>query len=521
MSRTILSFFFSLAQILKSLKDKEEKQQEDQKDKEKQSAEDMVAKLHGENESQLANNLIENTETVTSTTTVETKTTISENTAVTEVSTTTTTTVSSTTVTKTVSNSEENQEEKEKSTTSLAQKTFNIDDLRRRTTAILNRDDPDKKDERMTRLKSSQLANGTYLFKLGMENQFKSYVNQFATNIIALNKPQRNEERDKKRHLSHKFSLTTASEFKWAGGITGHKTLLTNTLRQTILQLEQAIQSPFMHPNWHIIRKHWLNAVGACQQPRDFARALIVLQACIKPVVFANVWHEQLGHVKLVRITAAEREERKKIEKREKKEREEEEERNRMIISGYVKYTMGFKHQLWKQKGEEYRIHGRWGWLWLSSARVHKIINSNELGLAAGPQRYMVQIRDSSGMKILSVDKNMYSFIQKKVEVEGVKEEKDESENGDNKKANDEMPNPLKNVKIVPPITEFEEIDVSKALTVPGRILFPKVAARSRLDDFLQRRIQLKILEERKIVQQIKPEEHKEEENVDVENDEV
>lgn len=54
-----------------------------------------------------------------------------------------------------------------------------------------------------------------------MENGFKTYVNQYSTNIAALNKQQRNEERDKKRHLSHKFSLTQASEFKWAGAYYG------------------------------------------------------------------------------------------------------------------------------------------------------------------------------------------------------------------------------------------------------------------------------------------------------------
>lgn len=59
------------------------------------------------------------------------------------------------------------------------------------------------------------------MFKLGMENGFKSYVNQYSTNIAALNKLQRNEERDKKRHLSHKFSLTQASEFKWIGSLYG------------------------------------------------------------------------------------------------------------------------------------------------------------------------------------------------------------------------------------------------------------------------------------------------------------
>lgn len=59
------------------------------------------------------------------------------------------------------------------------------------------------------------------MFKLGMENGFKSYVNQYSTHVAALNKLQRNEERDKKRHLSHKFSLTQASEFKWIGSLYG------------------------------------------------------------------------------------------------------------------------------------------------------------------------------------------------------------------------------------------------------------------------------------------------------------
>lgn len=427
--------FVYLAHLLKTIKEQAEKNEEERKEKEKQTAEDMVAKLHEDSSDPME---------------IENEVNAKSNEAITSSSVTKT----SAATTKSSGASNPNQQiddcnmevdvdlENAKDivtrskTGALTPKTFNIDDLRRRTTAILNREDPDKKviDERMTRLKSSQIANGTYLFKLGMENQFKSYINQFTTNVIALNKPQRNEERDKKRHLSHKFSLTPASEFKWVGGIGGNKTVMLNTIRQTILQLEQSIQTSFMHLNWHLIRKPWLNAVGACQQPKDFAKTLIVLQACIKPVVFANVWHEQLGHIKLSRITAAEREERKKLEKREKKEREEEEERNRMIITGYVKYTMGFKHQLWKQKGEEYRIHGRWGWLWLSSTRNHRIVNCFEMGLAAGPQKYMVQVRDEIGLKILSVDSNMYTFLNKNLKNDGalgVNDVKKEDGSGD------------------------------------------------------------------------------------------
>lgn len=71
--------------------------------------------------------------------------------------------------------------------------------------------------ERLTRLKSNQISNGTYLFKLGNENNYKNYVNQYSCNPLALNKPQRNEERDKKRYMSHKFSLSSTQEFKWVG----------------------------------------------------------------------------------------------------------------------------------------------------------------------------------------------------------------------------------------------------------------------------------------------------------------
>lgn len=272
-------------------KELEEKKEEERKEKERQNAEDLVAKMHEDSSDTVLNNVttttanreidstmpninnIETTETVVTSTnppdTANENSQPGENKIVDE------------------EGEEETDPEKAKDivtrskTGSLTPRTYNIDDLRKRTTQILNRpvDDSDKKiEERMTRLKSSQIANGTYLYKLGMENNFKGYVNQYTTNIIALNKPQRNEERDKKRHLSHKFSLTTASEFKWIGGVSGNKTLLLNTVRQTILQLEQAIQTPFMHPNWPIIRKHWLNAVNACQHPKDFAKTLIILQ---------------------------------------------------------------------------------------------------------------------------------------------------------------------------------------------------------------------------------------------------
>lgn len=54
-----------------------------------------------------------------------------------------------------------------------------------------------------------------------MDNGFKTYVNQYSSNSTALNKIQKNEERDKKRNMSHKFSLSGSGEFKWCGQIFG------------------------------------------------------------------------------------------------------------------------------------------------------------------------------------------------------------------------------------------------------------------------------------------------------------
>ena len=61
----------------------------------------------------------------------------------------------------------------------------------------------------------------------------------------------------------------------------------------------------------------------------------------------------------------------------------------------------------------------------------------------------------------------------------------------------------MNNLKVYPPISKFEEINITKALTTPGRLHYPKVARKSRLDEFLARRTHLKILEERQIAQTV------------------
>ncbi|XP_036983916.2 nucleosome-remodeling factor subunit BPTF isoform X15 [Artibeus jamaicensis] len=207
-------------------------------------------------------------------------------------------------------------------------------------------------------------------FKLGQEGKYRVYHNQYSTNSFALNKHQHREDHDKRRHLAHKFCLTPAGEFKWNGSVHGSKVLTISTLRLTITQLENNIPSSFLHPNWASHRANWIKAVQMCSKPREFALALAILECAVKPVVMLPIWRESLGHTRLHRMTAIEREEKEKVKKKEKKQEEEE----TMQQATWVKYTFPVKHQVWKQKGEEYRVTGYGGWSWISKTHVYRFV---------------------------------------------------------------------------------------------------------------------------------------------------
>uniref|UniRef100_A0A3B3WVM8 Bromodomain PHD finger transcription factor n=1 Tax=Poecilia mexicana TaxID=48701 RepID=A0A3B3WVM8_9TELE len=222
----------------------------------------------------------------------------------------------------------------------------------------------------LTFLKRDLAVNLDNLFKLGQEGKYRVYQNQYSTNTLALNKHQHREDYDKKRHLSHKFSLTTASEFKWNGSIHGARSLTVATLRLTIIQLETNVPGPFMHPNWASHRTNWNKAVQMCSKAREFALALAILECAIKPVVMLPVWKDSLGHTRMHRMTSMERDEKEKVKKREKKLEDEE----TLQQATWVKYTIPIKHQVWKQKGEEYRVTGYGGWIWVSKTHVPRFV---------------------------------------------------------------------------------------------------------------------------------------------------
>ncbi|GFQ93826.1 nucleosome-remodeling factor subunit NURF301, partial [Trichonephila clavata] len=381
------------------------------------------------------------------------------------------------------------------------------------------------KDGEITRMTTRSKSNaststGPALFKLGVETIGKNYSNQYATNTLALNKHQHAEDRDKRRHLSHKFSLTTASEFKWQGTTHGDRGFTVATLRQAILQLENNIPAYLLHAYWTIHRSNWLKAVNKCTFPKEFALALSILEACMKPVLFTTVWNDSLGHVRLQRTTALDREDRKKQEKKEKREGPEEEVDRTM----WVKYTLGLKHQVWKQKGEEYRITGQGGWRYISYTRTYRFKSCSELGLRAGPHKVVVtekgcepKVLETKEYLSTVVDvpediKQFSSFAfggDVKIEspeeidtdmldVETIKQEPVGIEESIDKK-------PIMKKKYVPknagvltsyrlnPDLDVDLINVSEGLVEKVRSTYPRIPKSSKLDDFLD--IRMKTIE--------------------------
>ncbi|KFV96134.1 Nucleosome-remodeling factor subunit BPTF, partial [Eurypyga helias] len=382
-------------------------------------------------------------------------------------------------------------------------------------------------------------------FKLGQEGKYRVYHNQYATNSFALNKHQHREDHDKRRHLSHKFCLTPAGEFKWNGSVHGSKVLTISTLRLTIIQLENNIPASFLHPNWASHRSNWIKAVQMCSKPREFALALAILECAIKPVVMLPIWRESLGHTRLRRMTAIEREEKEKVKKKERKQEEEE----TMQQATWVKYTFPVKHQVWKQKGEEYRVTGYGGWSWISKTHVHRFMpklpgNTNadyrkllptksedekcNLDKRKGPIKVKVEKdRTKDSHDLQAKDKADVSETLEKVQVkeEKLREEKVEvdtvSENldhakakvekeidGENNKVIKEEPMDVDDVKMESSIKDEDSpckldiINVSEGFHL--RTFYKRKVKSSKLDGLLERRIKQFTLEEKQRLERMK-----------------
>ncbi|KAM9483687.1 nucleosome-remodeling factor subunit BPTF-like isoform 1-T1 [Clarias gariepinus] len=322
-------------------------------------------------------------------------------------------------------------------------------------------------------------SSSTY-FRLGQEGKYRVYQNQYSTNTLALNKHQHREDHDKRRHLSHKFCLTPAGDFKWNGSIYGSRVLTTCTLRLTIIQLENNIPAPFLHPNWDSHRANWSKAVQICSKAQEFALALAILECAIKPVAMLPIWKDSLGHTRLHRVTSLEREEKEKVRKREKKQEEEE----TMQQATWVKYTFRVKHQVWKQKGEEYRVTGYGGWCWISKTRVHRFVprlpgNTNA--------NYREQIEAGRSVKIPADTNDAKSPEMHK---------SNRAEEEENKRKIDDMKEEGMDVEAEGPGTFFSDVvNVSEGFLL--RTAYKKKVNSGKLDELLEHRVKQQAIEER------------------------
>ncbi|XP_022696586.1 nucleosome-remodeling factor subunit NURF301-like isoform X2 [Varroa jacobsoni] len=346
--------------------------------------------------------------------------------------------------------------------------------------------------EVQTRSKTAALNQTS--FRLGSEANFRNYSNSFSSNTLALNRHQHAEERDKKRHLSHKFSLTPASEFKWISTSSGSQSnsvtdlpSVLNLLRQTMLHLESQLGGCLLHPQWTAhFRSQWVQALNKCNKTKDMVTALQVLESVMKPCVFVPAWSESLGHTFLRRSTQNEREEKKKQDKKERRgiagfmalysgvTEDGEDVSDRSL---WCKYTLGLRHQVWKQKGEEFRITGTGGWCWNARTRVSRPKPMSECGLRAGPTRLSIFLSGQTVPRIVDVSKLEVSVTQK-----------------DNT-AELKRPALIRALCDQHKVTIEDVLDVSSALMDQTRSLYPKVAATAKLDKLLERRVRLSKLQ--------------------------
>ncbi|XP_027204366.2 nucleosome-remodeling factor subunit NURF301 E(bx) [Dermatophagoides pteronyssinus] len=350
------------------------------------------------------------------------------------------------------------------------------------------------------------------LFNLGFEGNYRNYQNIYSLIPMALSRNQVQDDRDRRRHLSHKFSLTPMSDLKWASynqvvtaaPVTtahGPKPMLINTLRQALLQFELNFINPFMHPNWKRHRDNWIKAVKICSEPREFGLALYILESSMKPVLFNSSFNDLLGFTVLQRTTQLERDELKKKEKKSGRSAAAAavfdvselmssmlDPNDSSLASKYnplggagVKLVNGkLRHQIWKQKGEEYRLSGVGGWFWLNSIR-----NSYKVAKC-----YMEQ-----DLSTISNEENS----------DCLKEEK--SDNNNNNNENVEMKDESNDEKIVENsninMQTDDEIDykndenfivnISEFLTTKNslkrKLYYPKIFKESKLDKLLSLRM--------------------------------
>ena len=322
------------------------------------------------------------------------------------------------------------------------------------------------------------------LYKLGMESNYRMYENQYSINPMTMNKHQHNQERDRKNILSRRFLIT--QEFHWKGNLFSSLEFLAKNMANTIIFIENSIPSPFMHHLWPKYREKWLKKLHSAKHVNDFAKCLLELEASMKPVLFVGAWKEGTGYLRLLRETQQEREEHKKEDSSQFKRRTTLnpltaisllDETNSIQQNGQqtirmAHFTKGIKHQVFKQKGEEYRLSGTGGWYWL-----HKTRRSHS-------ERFKENSHKNSSLEVKLKLKNLLlNNLEDKKRIENILVEEDSIPDADQPWFNNSLHPYLQ-------VFNIETVDVSENLVT--RKLYPKeMKKKSKFLDFLlEKRLQ-------------------------------
>ena len=121
-------------------------------------------------------------------------------------------------------------------------------------------------------------------------------------------------ERDRRAHLSRKFSINNSPSFSWyspSSSITSNYFLknLSDILRLTLVYFENTIPLPFMHSHWKHYRYIWakqLLDLNTNISLSKFIHLLLQFEACIKPVSYFDLFTDQVGYIKFRRETEKE-----------------------------------------------------------------------------------------------------------------------------------------------------------------------------------------------------------------------
>lgn len=206
-----------------------------------------------------------------------------------------------------------------------------------------------------------------------LSNGHLHYENYYQTNPLATKKQMLLSERDRRAHLSRKFSINHSPSFAWyspSSSLTANYSLknLSDVLRLTLVHFENTIPLPFMHSHWKRYRYIWAKELLDLNENLSLGKIIALFlqfEACIKPVSYFDLFTDQVGYLKFRRETEKERDEAKKEEKdaliRRKIDAD-------SIIQN-VHFTRPLKHSVHKQRGEEYRLAGGQGWTFVRATR--------------------------------------------------------------------------------------------------------------------------------------------------------